>query len=161
MGETQTIKLTQGLVTVVDAEDFERLSKWKWFAQKVRFTFYAARNIRQANGKWKTARMHRVLMQPSEDMEIDHRNGNGLDNRRANLRICTRQENQHNRKLNKNNASGHKGVYWNVQCKKWHPQIQIDGKRMHLGLYDNINEAVAVRKAKEVELFGEFVRELP
>ena len=87
---------------------------------------------------------------------IDHINGDKLDNRIENLRAATVGQNQHNRKTNANNTSGYKGVSWNKGCNKWLSQIKLEGKRIHLGYFDNLEEAAeVVRKARE-ELHGDF-----
>ena len=87
---------------------------------------------------------------------IDHINGDRLDNRIENLRAVTASQNQHNRKLNSNNTSGYKGVYWAKQTKKWRAEIETSGERVHLGYFDNVEEAAEVlRKARE-ELHGDF-----
>lgn len=158
MCQTRAIPLTQGQVTIVDAADYKWLNQWKWCALKRPYTFYAIRTIRKPNGKRILILMHRLILGTPEGMDSDHRNGDGLDNRRTNLRICTHQQNCRNRKLVKNNTSGHKGVRWHVQNKKWEAQIAIDGKQVYLGIYDNIDDAIASRQAKEKEVFGEFAR---
>ena len=87
---------------------------------------------------------------------IDHINGDKLDNRIENLRAATVGQNQHNRKTNANNTSGYKGVSWNKARKKWITGIKLEGKKIHLGYFDNVEEAAeVVRKARE-ELHGDF-----
>ena len=85
--------------------------------------------------------------------EIDHINGNKLDNRIDNLRAATRQKNAKNQKLRSDNKSGVPGVFFNKQRQKWHAYIKADGKRKHLGYFDKFEDAVAARKAAEIE-FG-------
>ena len=82
------IKLSQGLSTMVDDKDFEALNEFKWFAQKVKNTFYAGRNMPRVNGRQKTAYMHREIMNTPAEMETDHRDRNGLNNQRENLRVA-------------------------------------------------------------------------
>ncbi len=87
---------------------------------------------------------------------IDHINGDKLDNRIENLRAATVGQNQHNRKTNANNTSGYKGVSWHKAKKKWVSRIKLEGKSIHLGYFDNVEEAAeVVRKARE-ELHGDF-----
>ena len=87
---------------------------------------------------------------------IDHINGDTLDNRIENLRAATRGQNQHNRKTNANNTSGYKGVSWYKKRKKWISKIKLEGKAIHLGYFDNLEEAAeVVRKARE-EVHGDF-----
>lgn len=98
---TKSIPLTRGKIALFDDEDYEELSKYKWFITKV----YASRH----SGN-KTVYMHREIMKTPENMETDHINGDVLDNRRENLRICTRQENARNIRGISSNTSGYKGV---------------------------------------------------
>lgn len=157
MAETRTIQLTQGLVTVVDAEDYDFLSQWRWYANKRPHTFYAIRSTQTENGN-RCVRMHSLILGTPKGLCSDHRNGNGLDNRRSNLRICTSEQNSRNKKMAKNNTTGCKGINWEANLNKWRVRIGIDGKRLFLGRYDDINEAIAVRLAKEKELYGEYRR---
>ena len=108
---------------------------------------------------YKSYRAHRLIFLMHKGYlpkTIDHINGDKLDNRIENLRAATVGQNQHNRKTNANNTSGYKGVCWNKARKKWKSQIRLEGKRINLGHYTNIEEAAeAVRKARE-ELHGDF-----
>lgn len=109
------------------------------------------------NGK--KHRAHRIIFLMHKGYlpkTIDHINGDKLDNRIENLRAATVGQNQHNRKTNANNTSGYKGVWWNKASKKWAAGIKLEGKRIHLGYFDNVEEAAeVVRKARE-ELHGDF-----
>ena len=87
---------------------------------------------------------------------IDHINGDKLDNRIENLRAATVGQNQHNRKTNANNTSGYKGVWWNKASKKWAAGIKLEGKRIHLGYFDNVEEAAEVMRKARQELHGDF-----
>lgn len=91
-------------------------------------------------------------------METDHVNGNPLDNRRENLRSCTRTENVHNTRMNHDNKSGFKGVYWNKRAKKWYAQIANNGKHHHLGTFNTAQEAAVAYNAVAHELHGEFAK---
>jgi hypothetical protein len=151
------ILLTQNKVAVVDDEDFEYLSQFGWHARKDRHTFYAARNIMQ-NGKRITQGMHRLIMDAPCDMEIDHINGNGLDNRRCNLRLCTTPQNKRNSRLRKDNKSGFKGVSWNKAAQKWVSQITHNGKVIYIGSFDNTVDAAIAYNEAALTLHGEFAR---
>ena len=89
------ISLTKGLVAIIDDEDFERVSRYKWVSLKNKRTVYASRSSDLKGGK-KTMYMHRFIMNPPSDMQVDHINGDGLDNRRVNLRVCTQSQNLKN-----------------------------------------------------------------
>jgi len=102
------IKLSQGKHALVDSEDFEYLSQWKWCAEKRRHTFYAVRS-QWIGGKTKKTSMHRLLARTPRGMDTDHLNGNGLDNRKANLRSATRKEN-----LNAHRAKL-QGIQWDFK----------------------------------------------
>lgn len=122
------IKLTQGKYTLVDDDDFTELNKNKWYAKKAGRTFYATRNE-------KGIRMHRVIMNPPKNMEVDHKDGDGLNNQKSNLRICTHSQNAKNKGKRKSNKSGYKGVCWDEHSKKWHAQIVFNKKTKHLGKF--------------------------
>jgi hypothetical protein len=108
---------------------------------------------------YKSYRAHRLIFLMHKGYlpkTIDHINGDKLDNRIENLRAATVGQNQHNRKTNANNTSGYKGVSWDKARKKWLTGIKLEGKRIHLGYFDNVEEAAeVVRKARE-ELHGDF-----
>lgn len=92
------------------------------------------------------------------DLMIDHVDGNGLNNRKENLRFATHAQNMRNRRIDKRNTTGVTGVYWNKRKSKWQSLIMINGKRKGLGYFRTFDEAVAARKASENEHYGEFAR---
>lgn len=102
--------------------------------------------------------LHVLIMNPGKNEEVDHINGNRLDNRRENLRICTHQQNMMNRGIQKNNTSGVIGVYYSEKYSKWHARIKVNGKYIHLGYFNNLDEAACVRKNAEEKYFNEFAR---
>ena len=130
------IELTQEYQATVDNEDFSYLNQWKWYYKQG----YAARNIIAPDGSRTIVRMHRLLLKTPIGMETDHINHNKLDNRRDNLRIVTKNQNQWNRKKQAG-SSQYKGIYWNKQNKRWHVQLQVDGKKKWLGYYANEEDA--------------------
>jgi hypothetical protein len=148
------IPLTQGKFAIVDDDDYERVSQFKWCYDK---KGYAVRGV-TINGKHTTQSMHRFIMNCPPGYEVDHKNGNGLDNRKENLRICTKAENVRNNYGRSHNTSGYKGVYWHKKAKKWAAQLTTKGKNYHLGLYDNKEDAARAYNKKALELFGEFAR---
>ncbi|MHC4596729.1 MAG: HNH endonuclease [Planctomycetota bacterium] len=145
------IPLTQGQFAIVDAEDYDRLAQHKWCAAKGRDTFYAHRG----NGGT-TVSMHRVIMRAPKDMMCDHRNHNGLNNRKSNLRLCTSAQNQYNKRPKKGSTSIYKGVLLRSDCKRWRAKIGFKGKRIHLGDFANEIQAAMAYDDKAIELFGEF-----
>lgn len=100
--------------------------------------------------------MHRIIIHAEPGQEVDHINGDRLDNRKSNLRICNHKENMHNVKKLCTNTSGYKGVSWNKSRKKWIAQIVANGKQIYLGQFSNIEDAYKTRMLAEKHLFGEF-----
>ncbi len=149
------IPLTQGKFALVDDVDFEKLSKYKWHAAKHRNTYYARRKCKSMNYP---VRMHREIMGLiyKDGKQTDHRDGNGLNNQKYNLRICSNAENARNAVKQANNTSGYKGVTWNKPSKKWMAQIESGGKDYNLGRFIDKTEAAKAYDAKAKELFGEF-----
>lgn len=144
------IPLTQGKVAIVDDADFEYFNQVKWSAVKARDNWYAIRG----NG----TSMHREIMNAPSGMMIDHINGNGLDNRRENLRLCTNAENLRNRGKTKSNTSGYKGVTWHKGDGKYRAQMTYKGKVFHIGCFDNPVAAARAYDEKARELHGAFAR---
>lgn len=151
------IPLTQGKFALVDDEDFEWFSRWRWHTQKSRRTFYATRNQLTQKGKQKTIYMHRVILRLPKDVQADHINGRGLDNRKQNLRIATVAQNHFNQQSPRLGCvSKFKGVVWDKRSQKWMARIRFNYKRYYLGLFDKeVRAAKAYNKAAR-ELFGEF-----
>lgn len=120
---------------MVDDEDFERLVKYRWQATKIRNSFYATRNTYLGNYKSEHGYMHRMIMKTPKGMVTDHIDGDGLNNQKSNIRICTQRENSLNRPhgLQKNNYSGFVGVSWYSPSGKWRARTKMWGKCIHLG----------------------------
>jgi len=140
------IKLTKGIAAIVDDDDFEHLSQWNWYLSEAG---YAHRNqhIRLGKNKYasKTVRMHRAINDTPDGLVTDHINRNKLDNRRCNLRTATKSLNSINRSVPANNRSGHKGVYWDSWSKKWRAEIKLNYKKISLGRFSDIQQAVEAR----------------
>jgi len=154
------ILLTQGKVALVDAEDFEWLNQWKWLAHKHRNTWYVERRGTKENGKRMTIKMHRQILNLKHDdkKQGDHKDRNGLNNTRSNLRICTPQKNSMNRgKYLTCHTSKFKGISWHKKIMKWQSEITFAGKKYCLGYFKNEIDAAKTYDSKAKELFGEFV----
>jgi HNH endonuclease/AP2 domain len=148
------IKLNNDHVTVVDDNDYEWLNQWKWYAWKHRHTFYARRNGRV--GEPSIVAMHIAILSPSDGLEVDHINGNGLDNRRVNLREATHAQNLWNRGRTCNNTSGFKGVRWDKARGAWRATITAEGREMFLGRFDDILDAARAYDEAATLHHGEF-----
>lgn len=123
----QSIVLSQGKVALVDNEDYIELSKYKWY---VGARGYAIRHPKMMKGVRRGhIAMHRVIMNAPEGMEVDHKDGDRLNNQKSNLRICTRKQNLHNQKTPKNNKSGYRGIYYRKVEGVWEAALKCDGKR--------------------------------
>jgi hypothetical protein len=131
--------LTQGKYAIVDPEDYERLNLHKWYAAKDAHTSYAQRSIRRKNANQTTFLMHRQIIKAADDMFVDHINHNGLDNRKANLRLASIAQNNRHRRITKkiNSHSKYRGVTWCRKKKCWLAQIKINRKTKHIGYFHN------------------------
>lgn len=148
------IPLTQNQVSLVDDEDFDKLNKFKWYADKQLSGFYARRmsyqNVR------KCIHMSHVIINCPKGKQVDHINHDTLDNRKDNLRVCSNRENSINRRMLSNNKTGYRGVVWHKRDKKFASQIKNKGKHYHLGSYDCKHEAALVYNRKAKELHGKY-----
>lgn len=149
------IKLSNGDVAFIDNEDYSKVIDYRWYLKKNK-----GKNCRYAiaysykGNKQNILRMHRIIMNASIDEEIDHINGNGLDNRKENLRKVSHWQNVMNTKIGKNNTTGFKGV-----CKikdKWVSRIQFNKKKIYIGCFNNKIEAAKAYDIKAKEIFGEY-----
>lgn len=148
------LPLTKGYVAIVDDEDYEFVSQWKWSAKVQKNTVYAFRKYRK-DGKQITISLHRQLMGNPPGMEVDHIDRDGLNNRRINLRLATHQQNAYNATPQKN-RSGYRGVTWYKPYKKWVVVLMKDGKKHHVGYFDNPEDGGRAYDKAARELHGEF-----
>lgn len=149
------IALTQGQNAIVDTADFEWLNQWNWNADwnASARTFY----VRRRGG----FRMHRFILGVTNPaIDVDHRNENGLDNRRSNLRRCDRIRNMQNQGLRSNNTSGFKGVTWYPHrgMNKWVAKITIEKRQISLGYFDTAEQAAHGYDKAAQEHFGAFAQ---
>ena len=152
------IELTGRYKTTIDDEDFGKIANHKWhvYINRAKNTKYAAANIK-TNGKKTTIRMHRLIMDAKPGEFVDHINMNGLDNRKSNLRLSTRQGNSANRKSYRGSSSKYKGVT-SHRGKRWRAQINVGGNVRHLGSFMEQEYAARAYDIAALEAFGEFAR---
>lgn len=145
---------------LIDLEDIEKCKQYKWHIQKVNENYFRVCAYNKGNTP-KLLKLHRLLMDvhtKDNSIEVDHVNGNTLDNRKRNLRLCKHSDNMKNIKTPTNNSSGFKGVELRKDTGKWTAFIECDGNKVNLGCFDNKENAIKARKDKELELFGEYSR---
>lgn len=150
---SRRIKLTQGKTALVDDDVYEELSKYKWFYAGR----YPARGVTVSHKKQRNLYMHHAIMGvQKKGQEVDHIDGNGLNNQKSNLRFATHAQNGRNQRKSKVNTSGYKGVSWNKKDKKWHSQIKVNKKTIHLGSYAEKEDAYMAYCMACAKHHGEF-----
>lgn len=156
-GDIAYVPLTQGHEAVIDAADVPLVDGFNWCARVVPNTVYAVRTDR-LGAKPREVSLHRVLMGDPDGLEVDHRDRNGLNCRRQNLRAATHAQNAMNRAVQSNNTSGFKGVSWHKAKGKWRAEIKVGGKKRHLGSFHAPEDAHAAYCKASTELHGDFGR---
>lgn len=165
----QEIALTRGLIALVDDGDYERLSQFKWSASVISpGRAYGRTCIIDGSGKTRKLRwlyMHRAILQPPDELVVDHIDGDGVNNRRGNLRVCRSIENHANRR-SISSSSGFKGVNWDEfeygkgrrypSKRPWRAKIKVRGKLIQLGRFENPQSAADAYDAAATQYFGEF-----
>ncbi len=149
------IPLTKGLFAKVDEEDFEYLSQFKWQVMRCSTSLYASRHLRGAGVDTKIL-MHREILNPQKGLVVDHINYDGLDNRRSNMRICTKSGNNKNRRKAANCTSQYLGVYFHRHTKKWMAQSNWMRKHIYIGIYNTEEEAAMAYNEVALKQAGEF-----
>lgn len=159
----KTIPVATGFTAFVDDEDYEIISAWKWCARINRGTgpVYAQRTIRvgpRCLDGHLTFSMHRQILGCKPGDIVDHANGNGLDNRRSNIRIASASQNASNRRKSSGTSSQYKGVDWHKASNKWRARIAVEGRTYTLGYSDSQEELAAMYDEAARKLHGEFAR---
>ena len=150
------IELTQRQVTLVDDKDYEELSKYKWHARLNGRVWYALHSRRE-NGKVHKILMHRLIMAAPQGLQVDHIDGDGLNNQRRNLRLVNSSQNQWNRTNKRRDTSSQfKGVTFHKSSGLWEARIRVYGIRRELGYFNDEVDAARAYNDAARELFGEF-----
>lgn len=140
-----------GKVILIDIDDYNKLKDYKISLLKIG---YAVTYIKE-----KMYYIHRLILNAKSNEQVDHINGNPLDNRKCNLRLSNQNQNMHNMsKRKKKTSSKYKGVTWHKALKKWMAQIGYNSKHYYIGIYKNEKEAAIAYNKKAKELFGEFAK---
>jgi hypothetical protein len=151
------IPLTKGFFALVDDEDYESLMKFKWYAREVHRSVYAERGCKVTNGKREapgTLKMHRIIMNCPDGMQVDHINHNSLDNRKVNLRLCTPRQNQFNKRPIIKYGRRYMGVDNNGFS--WVARIVVNYKKIYLGSHETEEAAAIAYNNAAIKHFGEF-----
>lgn len=146
-GQKRSDAQRQWLV-IVDDEDFDYLNQFHWQVDKF--------NSVKGRVKGKQILIHRLIMNPPNDIEIDHIDGNRLNNQKSNLRFATSSQNKMNRGARKDSKSGYKGVSWHKQNKKWTVRIKVNNKYLSLGLFNNLFDAAKAYNEIATKYFGKY-----
>lgn len=159
-GQYLEITLQHGLVTFVDYEDRELVTKYSWTASKRGNTYYTTRSTRNPlTGRKLTVQLHSEILGAQNGQQIDHVDGNGLNNLRSNIRFATHTQNARNRGPQANNKTGVKGVYYDAVLNRYIAQIKAGpGRQTYLGSFVTATEGAAAYDRAAVALFGEFAK---
>ena len=142
-------------VILIDEEDYDKIKDYYWrIDAPVTRPWYGPYVVGEHRKTKKKVKLHRLILDAPDGMDVDHIDHNGLNNTKENLRICTHMQNMANRKKNSNNKTGFKGV--SLHRKKYRAQLRFNGERFSLGCYDTPEEAARAYDEKAKELHGEY-----
>lgn len=147
------IPLSKGKFAIVDDEDFENVNQYKWYFEHG----YARRDYKISNKRFRIY-MHNFLSETPKGFHTDHINGNSLDNRRENLRVCSASQNCMNSKKNKKASSKYKGVSFFKRDQNWMASITLNRKDIYLGYFDREEDAAQAYNFAAMKHFGEYAR---
>ena len=157
---TVEIPTTRGFVALVDEVDAALVAGYSWHVaisgEEPNVQRYAHAHIPGSGSGGSNIKMHRLIMGAPPRMDVDHRDHDGLNNRRENLRLATRSQNMANGRIRPDNTSGFRGVTWDVERGAWRAQIMVAGRKSFLGRFPSAEEAARAYDAAVLEAFGEF-----
>lgn len=153
---TVEIPLRSGHVLIVDEDDLPLIEPYTWHVTTPRSMSIYARSWKRIGGKKICVLMHRLLLNAPRNVQVDHRDNNGLNNSRSNLRFCTNGQNAANRHNLTTNTSGYKGVTYHRQARRWQAAIKVDGRNHYLGLFREPELAALAYDRAAVEIHGDF-----
>lgn len=153
------LELNRNKKLTIDTEDYDKIKMFHWCAcfEPHTNSYYCRSSIKTGEGpKRKTTGVHRIIINPSENKYVDHINHDPLDNRKSNLRVCDNMDNTHNRRAGKNNTTGQKGVDFDKKSGKYRARIRVNYKRISLGKFEILEDAIFAYNQASVKYYGEF-----
>lgn len=155
---TITLQLSKGQTTIIDKKTYWMVKPYKWYTSPTHKGYYASSVIYTREAGRKKIYLHSHLLRIDSASQVDHINGNKLDNRLSNLRVCNTTQNSQNKTKTVKNTSGYKGVSWNDDKKKWNASIRVNGKTICLGNFGSKSAAARAYDTAARKYFGEFAR---
>lgn len=154
--DTITIPLSKGKSAVIDAADWPIVSGHRWRLLLTQRGACYAQTVINVNGERRNLFLHRLLMNPPDGLEVDHKDRNGLNCRRENMRLATRAQNCWNRRRPRDGSNPYRGVYQLKTQKQWNARICVQGRKIYLGYFESAEEAARAYDSAAREHHGEF-----